>query len=290
MSLSVASTCNKPTRETASACRRCLAGWDCALVSSRPVLPASPCHQREHAPAQVFPRAGGVAHGFRGELGANLVRELVFGVGVKPAAHGEPLGRLVAVPAVLVGQHHFHDVAAESAERGEQFRQQEKVGDRGGLTAPGHIFARRQLPPVGLADEDDSARAQTPLQQFDGAGHAPADPGGADTGGHSDLLVSDEAGSIAMEEPDLIGHAEFHGPVLRLLGEQRAQVDACAGDAVIARPGTQHLPGTAAEVEHSGACFQTQGRAEGGELFRGEGVVDAVGTFGDGEDSWDVQG
>ena len=251
---------------------------------------SSPHHQREHAPAEVFPRIRGIAHGFQGELIANLCGELVVWVSGKPAAHGEPLGRLVSVPTVLIGQHHFHDVAAEAAERGEQFRQQEEIGDRGGLAPPGHLFGWRQLPPVGLADEDNSAGAQTALQQFDGANHAPADPGGADTRGHIDPLVSHKAGSIAMDEPDLIGHAEFHGPVLRLLGEQRAQVDACAGDAVIARPGTQHLPGTAAEVEHSGACFQTQGRAERGELFGGERVVDAVGTFGDGEDSWNVQG
>ena len=45
-----------------------------------------------------------------------------------------------------------------------------------------------------------------------------------------------------MEEPDLIGHAEFFGPAYRLFGEQLAQVDAHAGDAVIARPGAQHLP------------------------------------------------
>ena len=77
---------------------------------------------------------------------------------------------------------------------------------------------------------------------------------------------------------------------LRLPGEQPAQVDAHAGDAVIARPGAQHLPGTAAEVEHAGARFQTQRRAEGGEFFGVERVVDAVGAFGDGEDSRDVQG
>ena len=259
-------------------------------MPSRPLRPASPRHQREHAPAQVFPRAGGVAFGFRGQFGANLVREFVVGIGCQPAAHGQPLGRLVSVPAVLVGQYHFHDIAAEAAERGEQFRQQEEVGDRGGLTPPGHLFRRRQLPPVGLADEDDPAGAQASLQQLDGAVHAPADPGGADTGGHIDLLVSDIAGGIAMDEPDLVGDAEFSSAAVRLLGEQLAQVDACAGDAVIACPGAQHLPGTAAEVEHTGARFQTQGRAERGEFFGGERVVDAVGAFGDGEDSWDVQG
>jgi len=33
---------------------------------------ASPRHQREHTPAQVFARVSGVALGFRGQLGANL--------------------------------------------------------------------------------------------------------------------------------------------------------------------------------------------------------------------------
>ena len=81
MSFAVANTCNKPTRDAAAACRPCLAGWDCPLVPGRPVRFSSLPHQREHAPAQVFPRAGGVAHGFRGELGANLVRELVARMG-----------------------------------------------------------------------------------------------------------------------------------------------------------------------------------------------------------------
>ena len=251
---------------------------------------SSPHHQREHAPAEVFPRIRGIAHGFQGELIANLCGELVVWVSGKPAAHGEPLGRLVSVPTVLVGQHHFHHVAAEAAERREQFRKQVKVGDRAGLTTPGHLFRRRQLPPVGFADEDDPSGAQASLQQLDGAGHAPADPGGSATGSNIDLLVSDVAGSIAMDEGDLIGDAEFSSAAFRLLGEQLAQVDANAGDAVIACPGAQHLPGTAAEVEHAGAHFQTQGRAERGELFRGEGVVDAMGAFGDGEDSRDVQG
>ena len=51
-----------------------------------------------------------------------------------------------------------------------------------------------------------------------------------------DLLVSHKAGGIAMDETDLVGHAEFHGPALRLFGEQRAQVDAHAGDAVLMSP------------------------------------------------------
>jgi hypothetical protein len=86
----------------------------------------------------------------------------------------------------------------------------------------------------------------------------------------------------------LIGDAEFYSTEFRLLGEQLAHVDAGADEAVIVCPGAQHLPRTAAEVEHSGPRFQTQRRAENGELFGCDGVVDAVSTFSDVEYSRDV--
>ena len=91
-----------------------------------------------------------------------------------------------------------------------------------------------------------------------------------------------------MDKLDVMSDAEFFGPEFRLLGEQPAHVDADAADAVIAGPGAQHLPRTAAEVEHPGPRFPTQRRAESGELFGCEGVVDAVSTFSDVEDPWDV--
>ncbi len=91
-----------------------------------------------------------------------------------------------------------------------------------------------------------------------------------------------------MDELDLIGDAEFYSTEFRLLGEQPAHVDAGADNAVIACPGAQHLPRTAAEVEHSGPRFQTQRRAESGELFGCDRVVDAVSTFSDVEYPWDV--
>ena len=221
-------------------------------------------------------------------MGTNLFREFVVGIGFELAAHGQPFDRLVAVPAVLVGQHHFHDVAAQGAERGEEFRKGEEVGDGVGETALGDLFRRRQPPPVRFAYEDDPAGAQAPRQQLDGAGDAPADPGRADTGRHLGLLVGDIAGGIAMDEPDLPGDAEFFGTAFRLLGEQPAQVDAGADDAVIPRPGTQHLPRTAAEVEYPVPRFQTKRRPERGELFGGDRVVDAVSAFGDVEYSGDV--
>src|SRR5512138_2709874 len=96
---------------------------------SRLLSNASPWHQREHTPAQVFTRVSGIALGFRGQLGSNIFRELIVGIGFKPSAHGEPFGRLVSVPAVLVSQHHFNDVVAKAAERSEKFWKHEKVGD-----------------------------------------------------------------------------------------------------------------------------------------------------------------
>ncbi len=91
-----------------------------------------------------------------------------------------------------------------------------------------------------------------------------------------------------MDERDLMGDAEFFSTELRLLGEQLAHVDAGADDAVIASPGAQHLPRTAAEVEHSVPRFQTQRRAERGELFGRDRVVDAVSTLSDVEYPGDV--
>ena len=92
-------------------------------------------------------------------MGSNLFGQLVVGIGLKPSAHGKPFGCLVSVPAVLVCQNHFHDVVAELAERPEKFWQQEKVGDGVGKTPLGNIFRRWQLPPLGLADEDDPSWA-----------------------------------------------------------------------------------------------------------------------------------
>jgi len=49
--------------------------------------------------------------------------------------------------------------------------------------------------------------AQAMRQKLDHAGDSPADPGGTDAGCHIGLLVRDIAGSIAMDELDLIGDA-----------------------------------------------------------------------------------
>src|SRR5512139_3338276 len=144
------------------------------------------------------------------------------------------------------------------------------------------------LPPVGLADEDDPSGAEALRQKLDGADDSPSDPRGTETGCHTGLLVRDEAGSITMDELDLIGDTEFFSAEFRLLGEQLAHVDAGADDSVIACPGAQHLPRTATEVEHPGSRFQTQRSAESGKLFGCDRVVDAVSTLSDVEYPWDV--
>jgi len=116
----------------------------CAATENRKPLP-SPRHQREHTPAKILARVRGVAHGFRTQFGVNILRELIAGIGVKPSAHGEPFGRLVPIPAVLISQNHCNDVAAKLAERREKFWQHEKVGDGVGKTPFGNILRRRQL-------------------------------------------------------------------------------------------------------------------------------------------------
>ncbi len=74
-----------------------------AILWTNQLYRASPRHQREHTPAQVFTRASGVALGFRGQFGSNRFGQLVIGIGFKPSAHGEPLGCLVSMP------NHFND-------------------------------------------------------------------------------------------------------------------------------------------------------------------------------------
>lgn len=62
--------------------------------------------------------------------------------------------------------------------------------------------------------------AQAPRQNIDRADDPPGDPGGTDTGCHTGLLVRGEVDSIAMDELDLVGDAEFFSTEFRLLGEQ----------------------------------------------------------------------
>jgi hypothetical protein len=59
----------------------------------------------------------------RGEFFAHFSSQLIMRIGIEPAADAEPLRRDVAVPAVLICQDHLYDIAAEQAERLDQFRQ-----------------------------------------------------------------------------------------------------------------------------------------------------------------------
>jgi hypothetical protein len=104
---------------------------------------------------------------------------------------------------------------------------------------PFDSFGRRHLPPVGLAHEDDPARAQALRQKRDRARDTATDPRSADTGCYPGLLVGDVARRIAVDELDLAGDTEFFSAAFCLLGEQLAQVDAGADDAVITCPGAQ---------------------------------------------------
>jgi hypothetical protein len=61
-----------------------------------------------------------------------------------------------------------------------------------------------------------------------------------------------------MDERHPIGDTELRSTTLRLRGEQWAEIDAGADDAMIACPGAEHLPRAAAEIQHPGSRFQTQ--------------------------------
>src|SRR5512139_1677596 len=169
-------SCSKapPRMVQARRAARATPDTDATLIGSKNL----PRHQREHAPAQVFTRVRGIAFGFRGQFGSYIWREVVVGIHFEPSAHGEPLGRLVPVPAVLICQNHFHDVVVEVAEVREKSWKREKFGGRSGKASFGNVFRRRQLPPVRLADEDDPSGAEALRQEFDGAGDSPTDPGG----------------------------------------------------------------------------------------------------------------
>ena len=130
----------------------CLAPREVTIGSNRrtatiseaeyPSCLTSPRHQREHAPSKVFTRVRGVAFWFQGQLGSNLLYEVVVGIRFEPSTHGEPLGRLVPIPAFLVSQDHFHNVVVEVAERRDKFWKHEKVGDRIGKASLGNVFRR----------------------------------------------------------------------------------------------------------------------------------------------------
>ncbi|VFU10196.1 conserved protein of unknown function [Methylocella tundrae] len=190
----------------------------------------------------------------------------------------------------MVGQDHFHEVEVEVVERRDKFGKQQKVGDRSGAASLGNVFRWRQLPPVGLADEDDPVTAEALRQKRYGAGDSPSDPRRTDAGRDTDLLVGDIAGSVAMDELHTISDAEFFGAAFRLIAEQPAHVDPGADDIVVACPGAQHLARTAAKVEDTGSRFQAQRRSESGELVGREGVMDAVSALRYVEDPGDVHG
>ena len=66
--------------------------------------------QYEHPPAQVAAPVGQVRAPRAVEILTHPGRVRVTGVLVQPRGHGPPLRGHVAVPAVLIGQHHLHEL------------------------------------------------------------------------------------------------------------------------------------------------------------------------------------
>ena len=105
-----------------------------------------------------------------------------------------------------------------------------------GKTPLGNFFRRRQLQPIGLADEYNPSGAEALRQKFDGAGDSPSDPRGTETGCHTDLFIGYVSGSVAVDELDAVGDIEFFSATFRLLGEQLTHVDTGANDSKITCP------------------------------------------------------
>ena len=106
----------------------------------------------------------------------------------------------------------------------------------------GNIPRRRQLAPVGLADQDHPAGTQAarcPARWK--AATPPPIHACANTGGHRHLVGSDAARSIAAEclrsRPQFWQHRD-----IACSRTNDAHIDAGAGGRVIGAPGAQHLP------------------------------------------------
>ncbi len=125
-----------------------------------------------------------------------------------------------------------------------------------GKTALGNRLCWWLLSPVGFADEDDAACAKALRQQLDCASRTSSDPGGTEAGCHTDLFIRDITGRIAVNEGDTITHVELDGATCGVLRKQGTHIDPGSADGVVARPRTQHLPGTAAEVQYPRLRFQ----------------------------------
>jgi hypothetical protein len=133
----------------------------------------SAVHQREDASAEVFALVSGVSCGRGGEFRAHLACQFVAGIGVEPAADVQPLRGGVPVPAVLAGEDHLHDAAAEVAEPCDQVWQREEVVPAGGVAAVDGGLVGRFLAPVGLADQHRAAGLQAVPEEVDRAGTPP---------------------------------------------------------------------------------------------------------------------
>ncbi len=160
----------------------------------------------------------------------------------------EPFGRFISIPALLVGQDHFHNIVAEFTEIVDKFWKHAKVRNSISPASLGYVLRWRQLQPIRLAGENDSLGAKAFRQKLDSSRYTPADPRGADTGCHTNFFTGDIAGSVAVNELDSVSNSEFFGAAFCLRGKQLTHVYAKASNFIIAFPGTQHLTRTAAEI------------------------------------------
>lgn len=117
------------------------------LSSKKPVArlvnhPDSSRHKSEHSPTQVLSGVCGIAGGLGSQLGTHLCREFVGGIGIQPAAHGQPFGSFVSIPTILIGEHHFHHVVTELSEKRDKIGKKPVVRNRVREASLGSIFRR----------------------------------------------------------------------------------------------------------------------------------------------------
>ena len=203
----------------------------------------------------------------------------VTGMLVQPLGHRPPLRSHVAVPAVLVGQHHLHQLRPGRGKAVQGARQRHELPG----AQPQRLVRplRGRLPPERLADQQQATRGQGRPHQGDGAGQPPADPGRPDAGDRVERLrLHAERAGVGPHEPDPVGHAQVSGPDPRRRHEDLADVHPQPADPVPLRPGAEHLALPAAQVEQAHVTPPPAQLPEKLQLLVGERVQDPVTRLG----------
>ena len=201
------------------------------------------------------------------------------GVLVQPPGHRPPLRGHVPVPGVLVGEHHLHQLrpsALKTVQRGGQRHELSRAQAERLVRS-----LRGRLTPEWLADQQQPAADQRGPHEADGAAQPAADPGRPDAGDRVERprLRSERAG-VGPHELDPVGDPQVGRPIPRRRYEDLADIHPEAPDPVPMRPGAEHLPFPAAQVEQAHVPPPSAQLAEKLQLLLGERVQDPVARLG----------